>query len=321
MAGVEQHPHRERLVGQYLDAANIAHFVVIGHRRDRAFVALKYLDHHKGAVGKQRTAPAPRPECADRGQRQQRRVDRQDRTLRREVIGGGAGRGCNQDAVGDQLRHTLALVDQDAQPRGLIGLAKQRDFVDGMVQMHRAVDVGGAHQKRIDQRFPRRGEPRMQIMCREFVHQEADGAAMHAVDRLARAHMGVQRLQHQAVAAERDHDIGVVGIVIAVKSGQLRQRRLRLRACTRNEGDPVISLGAGHRIFRAHIGASCARGPSARSQASSTKGRLYDLGHACRDGSQPCERRHAVAVSADNAIGRRDRRQWYCGTQGVGRHG
>ena len=43
---------------------------------------------------------------------------------------------------------------------------------------------------------------------------------MHAVDRLARAHMRVQRLQHQAVAAQRDDDVGVVGVVVAVKRGQ-----------------------------------------------------------------------------------------------------
>ena len=57
----------------------------------------------------------------------------------------------------------------------------------------------------------------MQIVRGEFVHQEADGAAMHAVDRLARAHVLVQRLQHQPVAAERDHDVGVGGIAIAVE--------------------------------------------------------------------------------------------------------
>jgi hypothetical protein len=77
---------------------------------------------------------------------------------------------------------------------------------------------------------------------------------MHAVDRLARAHVLMQRLQHQSVAAERHHDIGIVRIVIAVEPGQLRQRRLRLGACARNEGDPVISLGAGHGVG-AHIGA------------------------------------------------------------------
>ncbi len=97
---------------------------------------------------------------------------------------------------------------------------------------------------------------------------------MHAVDRLVRAHVPVQRLQHQAVAAERHHDVGVCGIVIAVQLRQLRQRRLRLRAWARDEGDPVISLGAGHGIS----GSSRRAGGSGRAQ-----GRLYDLGRTCRD--------------------------------------
>ena len=60
--------------------------------------------------------------------------------------------------------------------------------------------------------------------------------------------MLVQRLQHQAVAAERHHDIGIAGLVIAVERRQLRQRLLGLGAGARDEGDPVISLGAGHGI-------------------------------------------------------------------------
>ena len=44
-----------------------------------------------------------------------------------------------------------------------MGLAKQRDFVDGVMKMHLAVHVGGAHQQRMDHGFPRRGEAGMQI--------------------------------------------------------------------------------------------------------------------------------------------------------------
>ena len=179
----------------------------------------------------------------------------QDRPLRRKIIGGRSRRRRHQDAVGDQFGHALALVDQDAQPRRLMGLAKQRDFIDGVMKMHRAMHVGGAHQQRMDHGFSRRGEPGMQIERAELVHQEADGAAMHAVDRLARMHVPMQRLQHQSVAAERHHDIGVGGIVIAVKPRQLRQRLLGFRAGARDEGDPVISLGRGHGISRAHAGA------------------------------------------------------------------
>ena len=84
----------------------------------------------------------------------------------------------------------------------------------------------------------RRRQPRVQIVGRELVHQEADGAAMHAVDRLARMHVPVQRLQHQSVAAERYHDVGVGRIVIAVElrpaapapAGPPRRRSRRRRS-------------------------------------------------------------------------------------------
>ena len=68
-----------------------------------------------------------------------------------------------------------------------------------------------------------------------FVHQEADRAAVHAVDRLRRVHDPVQRLQHQAVAAERDDDVGVLGRAVAVARDELLARLLRLRARSRPE--------------------------------------------------------------------------------------
>ena len=154
-----------------------------------------------------------------------------------------------------------------------MGLAEQRDLVDGVMQVHHAMHVGGAHQERMDHGFPRRGQARVEIDRAELVHQKTDGAAMHAVDRLARAHVPVQRLQHQSVAAERDHDIGVVGIVVAVQPRQLRQRRLRLRASARDEADPVISLGTGHGMADS----------SRRRWERGVQGRLYDLERACRD--------------------------------------
>ena len=79
VAGVEQHPHRDGFVGQHLDAADVARLIVIGDRSDRALVALEHLDDDKGGVGEQCPAPASWPERADRREREQRGVDRQDR--------------------------------------------------------------------------------------------------------------------------------------------------------------------------------------------------------------------------------------------------
>ena len=113
-------------------ALHVAHLVVVGDGRDRAPFGVSALRPDVRAVGQQRAVPAPRPERADRRQRKQRRVDRDDRALRREVVGGRAGRRRQQHAVGDQLGEARLAVDQDAQLRGLIGLAEQRDFVEGM---------------------------------------------------------------------------------------------------------------------------------------------------------------------------------------------
>jgi hypothetical protein len=55
------------------------------------------------AVRDQRAAPTPWPERADRRQRQKRRVERQDRAVRGEVVGGGARRRRDHDAVADQF--------------------------------------------------------------------------------------------------------------------------------------------------------------------------------------------------------------------------
>src|ERR1700682_889742 len=90
---------------------------------------------------------------------------------------------------------------------------------------------------------------------------------MHAVDRLARMHLLMQRLQHQSVPPPWPPARGVGGIVIAVEIDELRQRSLRLGAGARHERDPVISLGAGHGIAdsswrESRIG--CAGGSSIR---------------------------------------------------------
>src|SRR5690242_11073469 len=85
----------------------------------------------------------------------------------------------------------------------------------------------------------------MQAIGAELVHQEADGAAMHAVDRLARSHERVQRLQHEAVAAECDNDIGALGRDIAVYPTKQRQRRLRFVDGTCDERNALVALGGG----------------------------------------------------------------------------
>src|SRR5262245_41268659 len=126
-----------------------------------------------------------------------------------------------------------------------------------------------------------------------FVHQEPDGAAVHAVDRLARGHEPVQRLQHEAIAAERDDDVGGLGRRVAVALAQplLRFHRLDIGAC--NEGDPLVARGAllalgagGHGDFGAPARRMrwAAPGPGGAYEHGTRGVRLYDLSLYCRGG-------------------------------------
>ena len=81
------------------------------------------------------------------------------------------------------------------------------------------------------------GEPLHQPVRPELVHQEADRAAMHAVDRHMTVEIAVQRLEHEAVAAERDDNIGVLGRARLVAPGQLCEAKLRRLGVGGDKGD------------------------------------------------------------------------------------
>src|SRR5262245_8261453 len=68
VAGVEQHAHRDGLVGEHFDPDDVARLVMIGDRRHRTLVRVEHLDDDIGGVGEQGAAPAPWPERADRRQ-------------------------------------------------------------------------------------------------------------------------------------------------------------------------------------------------------------------------------------------------------------
>ena len=95
----------------------------------------------------------------------------------------------------------------------------------------------------MDNRGLRRRDPLAQAVLLIFVHEEPDGAAVHAVDRLARAHQPVQGLQHESVAAQRHDDVGAFRGDVAVARDKPRVGVLRFRARSRDEGQPVGSDG------------------------------------------------------------------------------
>ena len=80
-------------------------------------------------------------------------------------------------------------------------------------------------------------QPLRQLFLTIFVHEKADRAAVHAVNGDMRAHEVMQRLQHEAVAAERDDDIGVFGRRIAITRRKPGARLLGLGGVAGDEGD------------------------------------------------------------------------------------
>ena len=94
----------------------------------------------------------------------------------------------------------------------------------------------------MDHRHLRGGDALGQALLGIFVHQEADGAAVHAVDRLAGIHELVQGLQHQPVAAERHDHVGGVGLDIAVALLQPLIGLARLGRGGGDEGDVLEPL-------------------------------------------------------------------------------
>ena len=117
---------------------DVAHFGEVGDGADRALVGFEHVDPHPRFVRQQRAAPAPRPEGADRRQRQDAGAERNDRPVRREIVGGAADRGREQDAVGHQLVEPHDAVDADPELRRLAALAQQRDLVEGDRAVRRA---------------------------------------------------------------------------------------------------------------------------------------------------------------------------------------
>ncbi len=82
--------------------------------------------------------------------------------------------------------------------------------------MDLSVDVfdGHAQGAQIDRFGPL--QPFDQALVGVVVHQETDRSPVHSENRRPLRHELVQRLQHEAVAAQGDHDIGLLGSDVVV---------------------------------------------------------------------------------------------------------
>jgi len=99
-----------------------------------------------------------------------------------------------------------------------------------------ALGVDGDHGQGMDHGPLGGADPLQEVVLAVLVHQKPDGAAVHAVDRLSVGQRAVQRLEHEAVAAQGHDDLGPVpGIAIA--RDQSFAGLLRLRAIAGQKGD------------------------------------------------------------------------------------
>ena len=155
----------------------------------------------------------------------------------RQIVGGAAGRCRHQHAVGDQLLQPHLSVHRDAQARGLMRQAEQMHLVDGERLGLGAVLVDRLHPQGMNHINLRPGEPFGQLFLTIFVHEEADSATVHAINGDVRVHVLMQRLKHEAIAAERDDDVGLFGRRVAVTCAQAGASLHCLGGIARYEGD------------------------------------------------------------------------------------
>ena len=200
------------------DLGGIAQFEMIRHRCDRALFGFEDANGDAGLVRQQCAAPVARAEGRDRRQRDQRRVEGQDRAVGGEIIGRRTGRRRHQHAVRHQFGQAHATVDGNLQLGRLVGLAKEGNFVERARLYDPALRIDRAHVQGMDDRAFSGRNAVCEAILAELVHEEADRAAIHPVNRLLRTEEAMQRLQHEAVAAESHDHIRLVRVDIAIEA-------------------------------------------------------------------------------------------------------
>src|SRR6478609_7572313 len=115
VAGIVQQHQVDAAIHRHPHARHVTKLRVIGHRAHGTFLGFQNLDFDARIIRQKRAAPMPRTKRRDRRQRQKRSIERQDRAVDGEVVGGRAGRRRHQNAVGAELLHAHLRVDADAQ--------------------------------------------------------------------------------------------------------------------------------------------------------------------------------------------------------------
>ena len=87
--------------------------------------------------------------------------------------------------------------------------------------MHQAGGIGGAHFHRVEHGRMRPLHPLIEGIDAVLVHQETDAPELHAIHRRRQRTIGMQRAQHEAIAAQGHDHIGLLGRHIAIAVDEL----------------------------------------------------------------------------------------------------
>src|SRR5580700_12054137 len=140
------------------------------------------------------------------------------------------------------------------------------------------------------------GQPFGEAVVGKLVHQEADCAAVHAIDRLAGIHEPLQGRQHEAVAAERDDDVGGLRPGVAIAADEPAAGLLRRRHAAGDEGD-ALETGCGSALCHKGV-----RGSGFKTAAARRHGRSkWNARCSSIRPIRPLSRRRLRAVPWSNA--------------------
>ena len=198
---------------------------MVGDSAYRAFIGFQRGKGHFSVFRQQRAAPASRPKRRDRRQCQQLGIDRQNGAMRRQIIGGAAGRRGQQGTIAYQFFHASFAVNGDLQLGRLRFHTQQRHFVNRQRFMGFTIGVYGGHFQRVKRRHFGFGDAFGQTFFVKFIHQKADRAVMHAEDRFSLIHKTMQAGEHQPIAAQRDDNIGILSRHAIIARAQCVARR------------------------------------------------------------------------------------------------
>jgi transposase-like protein len=145
------------------------------------------------------------------------------------------------------------------------GEAVDGDLVEGKGVRHAPVGIGGRQPQRVNGERGGGANAFKQAVGPVLVHEESDGAAVHAKDRPAELQVLVDRVEQEAVAAEGHDDLAVVGVDQVIAGREFGLGRARRRRARRHAGDARFGRDPGH-------GAALLRSP--RPPWSSETGRM-----------------------------------------------